>query len=165
MVLNYIFVGCLCLLGDRGVLLTKLAGTGITKSSWKCRPQNSRFFLSKSVKKSVKRGVRVLRAKRSSLTQPRSRPFVWLLERTSIGKNTDCFAVYWKWTQSYLSGRTQQVKLPGVLSRHGEVIAGVPQGGVVSQLRMSTILRTASPGNTCIHLQVRWWLHPTRTCL
>ena len=33
---------------------------------------------------------------------------------------------FWKWTQSYLSGRTQQVKLPGVLSRHGEVIAGVP---------------------------------------
>ena len=39
---------------------------------------------------------------------------------------------FWKWTQSYLSGRTQQVKLPGVLSRHGEVIAGVPQGGVIS---------------------------------
>ena len=35
------------------------------------------------------------------------------------------------WT-SYLSGRTQQVKLPGVLSRHGEVTAGVPQGGVIS---------------------------------
>ena len=51
------------LLVDRGVLLTKLAGMGITKSSWKCRPQNSRFFLSKSVKKSVKRGVRVLRAR------------------------------------------------------------------------------------------------------
>ena len=30
------------------------------------------------------------------------------------------------------TGRTQQVKLPGVLSRHGEVIAGVPQGGVIS---------------------------------
>ena len=39
---------------------------------------------------------------------------------------------FWKWTQSYLSGRTQQVKLPGVLSRHGEVIAGVPQGDVIS---------------------------------
>ena len=39
---------------------------------------------------------------------------------------------FWKWTQSYLSDRTQQVKLPGVLSRHGEVIAGVPQGGVIS---------------------------------
>ena len=51
------------LLVDRGVLLTKLAGMGITKSSWKCRPQNSRFFLSKSVKKSVKPGVRVLRAR------------------------------------------------------------------------------------------------------
>jgi len=31
-----------------------------------------------------------------------------------------------KGTQSYLSSRTQQVKLPGVLSRPGEVIAGVP---------------------------------------
>ena len=39
---------------------------------------------------------------------------------------------FWKWTQSYLSGRTQQVKLLGVLSRHGKVIAGVPQGGVIS---------------------------------
>ena len=39
---------------------------------------------------------------------------------------------FWKWTQSYLSGRTKQVKLLGVLSRHGEVIAGVPQGGVIS---------------------------------
>ena len=29
---------------------------------------------------------------------------------------------FWKWTQSYL----------GVLSRHGEVIPGVPQGGVIS---------------------------------
>ena len=31
-----------------------------------------------------------------------------------------------------LSGRTLQVKLPGALSRSGEVIAGVPQGGVLS---------------------------------
>ena len=76
------------------------------------RLQNS-FFLSKSVKKSVKRGVRVLRARsarasharraceaRASLPslalcfQPRSRPFVWLLARTWIRKNKDCFAVY-----------------------------------------------------------------------
>ena len=39
---------------------------------------------------------------------------------------------FWKWTQKYLSGRTQQFNLPGVLSRHGEVIAGVPLGGVIS---------------------------------
>ena len=39
---------------------------------------------------------------------------------------------FWKWTQSYLLGITQQVKLPGVLSRHGEAIAGVPKGGVIS---------------------------------
>ena len=71
------------------------------------RLQNSRFFFSKSVKKSVKRGVRVLRARSErkktvflaslpSLAlcfQPRSRPFVWLLARTWIRKNTDCFAV------------------------------------------------------------------------
>ena len=36
---------------------------------------------------------------------------------------------FWKWTHSYLSGRTQQYKLAAVLSRHGEVIAGVHQGG------------------------------------
>ena len=36
---------------------------------------------------------------------------------------------FWKWTHSYLSGRTQQYKRAGVLSRHGEVIAGVHQGG------------------------------------
>ena len=35
---------------------------------------------------------------------------------------------FWKWTHSYLSGRTQQYKLSGVMSRHGEVIAGVHQG-------------------------------------
>ena len=39
---------------------------------------------------------------------------------------------FWKWVQSYLSGRTLQVKLPGVVSSSGEVIAGVPQGGVIS---------------------------------
>ena len=80
------------------------------------RLQNSRFFFSKSVQKSVKRGVRVLRARASharracearvksvflaslpSLTlrfQPRSRPFVWLFALTWIRKNTHCFAVY-----------------------------------------------------------------------
>ena len=76
----------------------------------KNRLQNSRFFFSKSVKKSVKRGVRVLRARSErkktvflaslpSLAlcfQPRSRPFVWLLPRTWMLKNTDCFAVYSK---------------------------------------------------------------------
>ena len=73
-------------------------------------------FFSKSGKKSLKRGVRVLwarsaqatqarraceaRAKKPSLPslalcfQPRCRPFVWLLARPWIRKNTDCFAVY-----------------------------------------------------------------------
>ena len=36
------------------------------------------------------------------------------------------------WQEQNTAGRTQQVKLPGVFSRHGEVIAGVPQGGVIS---------------------------------
>ena len=63
------------------------------------RLQNSRVFFSKSVKKSIKRAVRVLRVRRLSpglplCLQPRSRPFVWLLACTWIRKNTDCFAVY-----------------------------------------------------------------------
>ena len=70
------------------------------------RLQNSRFFFSKSVKKSIKRGVTVLRARSSrasharsvspqsrSLFSSRSRPFVWLLA-TGTCKNTDCVAVY-----------------------------------------------------------------------
>ena len=39
---------------------------------------------------------------------------------------------FWKWVRSYVSGRTLQVKLPGVASSSGEVIAGVPRGGVLS---------------------------------
>ena len=72
------------------------------------RLQNSRFFFSKSVKKSVKCGVRVLRTRSARVSharracvpslalcfQPRSRPFVRLLARTWRRKNTDCFAVY-----------------------------------------------------------------------
>ena len=37
---------------------------------------------------------------------PRSRlskPFVWLLARTRIHKNTDCFAVYWLWDLNLLN--------------------------------------------------------------
>ena len=41
---------------------------------------------------------------------------------------------FWKWTQSFLTGRTLQVKLPGALSKVGQVIAGVPQGGVISAI-------------------------------
>ena len=70
------------------------------------RLQNSRVFFSKSVKKKVKCGVRVLRARASYARRARSlpslahcfqpcfRPSVWLLARTWIRKNTDCFAVY-----------------------------------------------------------------------
>ena len=42
------------------------------------------------------------------------------------------FRSFWKRVQSYLSGRTLQVKLTGAVSRNGEVIAGFPQGGVIS---------------------------------
>ena len=52
-------------------------------------------FFSKSVKKSVKRAARVLPARSARASpglalcfQPRSRPFVWLLARTWIRKNT-----------------------------------------------------------------------------
>ena len=39
---------------------------------------------------------------------------------------------FWKWCQNFLTGRMQQVKLPGVFSNTGSVIAGEPQGGVIS---------------------------------
>ena len=41
---------------------------------------------------------------------------------------------FWKWTQSFLTGRTLQVKLPGALSKVGQVIAGLPQVGVISPM-------------------------------
>ena len=85
---------------------------------WTAKPS---VFFSKSVKKPVKRGVRVLRARGARASharracevrekkptvflaslpslalcfQPHSRPYVWLLARTWIRKNMDCFAVY-----------------------------------------------------------------------
>ena len=45
---------------------------------------------------------------------------------------TEVSRSFWKCTQSFLSERTFQVKLAGVLSKSGQVIAGVPQGGVIS---------------------------------
>ena len=39
---------------------------------------------------------------------------------------------FWNWVESCLSGRTLKVKLPGVVSCSGEVLAGVPQGEVIS---------------------------------
>ena len=78
------------------VILTKMANLG------KLDCKTVGFFFSQSVKQSVTRGVRALRARSAraslpSLTlcfQPRSRSFVWLPARTWIRKNTDCFAVY-----------------------------------------------------------------------
>ena len=40
----------------------------------------------------------------------------------------------WQWIQSFLQGRTQQVKLPGLLSTTQTCPAGVPQGSVISPL-------------------------------
>ena len=63
---------------------------------------------------------------------------------------------FWNWVQSYLSGRTLQVKLPGVVSCSGEVIAGVPQGGVISPTLFNVFINDIDdcypPGvsiNTC----------------
>ncbi len=39
-----------------------------------------------------------------------------------------------------MSGRTQQVKLPGVLSESSSVIAGVPQGGVTSPILFNVLV-------------------------
>ena len=92
---------------------------GLCRSDWIMshnRLQNCQVFFSESVKKSVKRGVRVLRARSAQAShaqracvarrflaslpslalcfQPRTGYFVWLLARSWIRKNTDCFAVY-----------------------------------------------------------------------
>ena len=70
------------------------------------RLQNSRFFflkISKEIGKAWRKSL--TRANHASLTrpsltslalcfQPSSTPFVWLLARTWIRKNTECFAVY-----------------------------------------------------------------------
>ena len=59
------------------------------------RLQNSRFFFSKSVNKSVKRGVRVLPLPSLALCfQARSRPFVWLLARTWIRIHTQKYGLF-----------------------------------------------------------------------
>ena len=60
-------------------------------SRWSFRLQNSRFFFSKSVKKLVKRGVRVSRAFSASFQT------FCLTARAyfRIRKNTDCFAINW----------------------------------------------------------------------
>ena len=41
---------------------------------------------------------------------------------------------FWLWTQSFLSGRSQQVKLRKVLSSSASCPAGVPQGSVISPM-------------------------------
>lgn len=50
------------------------------------------------------------------------------LKTKNINKNL------WMWIQSFLSNRTQQVKLPGTLSTVRSCPAGVPQGSVLSPL-------------------------------
>ena len=93
--------------------------------------------------------------------QPRSRPFVWLLARTWIRKNTDCFAVYnrmeiWKcW-----------------LSQRGEI--GVPgenlfeQGKNQYQTQATYGLASGTQQHKCnagglflaFHLQLTWKKRP-----
>ena len=70
---------------------------------------------------------------------------VLLTKLASMGINKS----FWKWTQNYLSDRTQQVKLLGVLSRHGEMIAGVPQGGVISPTLFNVHINDIEECNTC----------------
>ena len=58
------------------------------------RLQNSRVFFLKISKEIGKAWHKCLMPEaREPHFQPRSRPFVWLLARTWISKNTDCFAV------------------------------------------------------------------------
>ena len=38
----------------------------------------------------------------------------------------------WVWTKSFLSDRKLPVKLPGAISKPAQVVAGVPQDGVIS---------------------------------
>ena len=46
----------------------------------------------------------------------------------------------WLWTKSFVQARTQQVKLPGVLSSTQICPAGVPQGSVISPLWFSIFI-------------------------
>ena len=46
----------------------------------------------------------------------------------------------WQWLQNFLQDRTQQVKLPGVLSTTRTCPAGVPQGSVISPLLFSIFI-------------------------
>ena len=58
------------------------------------RLQNSRFFL--KINKEIGKAWRKSLKREFLCFQPRPTPFVWLLARTWIHKNTDCFAVYWR---------------------------------------------------------------------
>ena len=61
---------------------------------------------------------------------------------------------FWKWCQSFLSDRTQQVKLPGALSNVRSVIAGVPQGGVISPTLFNVHINDIEdciPGEMAVH--------------
>ena len=46
----------------------------------------------------------------------------------------------WQWIQSFLQGRMQQVKLPGVLSTTQTCPVGLPQGSVISPLLFSIFI-------------------------
>jgi len=46
--------------------------------------------------------------------------------------STSVCQAFWKWTRSFLSNRTQQVRLPGAVSTISSCPTGVPQGSVIS---------------------------------
>ena len=103
-------------------------------------------FFSKSVKKSVKRDVRVLRArssrashaleKKTSLAlcfQPRFRTFVQLFACTLPGKNTDCFAVYfWPkvWTPHPSPIKNSSSSAIFIYTRNRIILHGLPRNRV-----------------------------------
>ena len=61
---------------------------------------------------------------------------------------------FWKWCQSFLCDITQQVKLPGALSNIRSVIAGVPQGGVISPTLFNVHINDIEdciPGEMAVH--------------
>ena len=60
---------------------------------------------------------------------------------------TEVSPLIWKWTESFLLERTFQVKVPGVLSKSGQVIAGVPQGGVISPTLFNVHINDIEEGN------------------
>ena len=63
----------------------------------------------------------------------------------------------WLWIQSFLTDRTQQVKLPGALSTKSPCLAGVLQGSLISPLLFNIFIDDvddAIPANLCDRVRV-----------